>query len=532
MRVVVVGSGAAGVHFAATALARGHQVTMLDVGHERPAPPAPEASFDELKRTLDDPVDYFLGAGFEAAVLPGEGREFYGLPASQLDVLAPAPAHAVRESGFRSLTSHARGGLAEVWTGGVYPLVDGELADFPFGYAELAPGYEEVASRIGIGAAEDDLARFLPLPAARQAPLVLGATAARLLAAYERRRAELHAAGCYAGRSRVAVLSAPVAGRGECTYLGRCLFGCPRRSLYTPSLTLQRLLAEPEFRYLPGAFVSHCLWDRTRRVTGVAVARPGGGEDVVSADLVALAAGALSSARIALDSVRRATGEILVLEGLMDNQQILVPFLHLGSLGGAIDTRSYQYHQLCLGLVEDDPREYVHVQLTTLTTAIVHPILARLPGGFAGATRLFRLLRGALGVANVNLSDTRRRDCMATIEPRSGAPSTLVLDYRPAAGDRDRIERARRRVAAALGRLGCLAPRAVAHSRPKGASVHYAGLVPMGGAAAPLTASPEGESREVRGLVFADGVTFPFLPAKNLTYTLMANAVRIANALL
>jgi choline dehydrogenase-like flavoprotein len=419
-----------------------------------------------------------------------------------------------------------------VWTGGVYPLHDGELADFPFGHAELAPGYEEVARRIGIGAAEDDLARFMPLPAARQEPLALDAASARLLAAYERRRAELHAAGCFAGRSRVAVLSAPEDDRGECTYLGRCLLGCPRGALYTPSLTLARLLAEPEFRYLPGAFVSHCVWDRTRRVTGVVVAGPDGGEEVVPAELVALAAGALSSARIALDSVRRATGEILVLDGLMDNQQLLVPFLHLGSLGRAVEMRSYPYHQLCLGLVEDDPRDYVHVQLTTLKTAIVHPILARLPGGLVGATRLFRLVRGALGVANVNLADTRRRDCTATIEPRPGAPSTLVLDYRPAAGDGERGERARRRVAWVLGRLGCLAPRAAAHVRPKGASVHYAGLVPMGGAAAPLTASAEGESREVRGLVFADGVTFPFLPAKNLTYTLMANAVRIANALL
>ena len=36
--VVVVGSGASGVHFALTALERGHDVTMVDVGIERPAP--------------------------------------------------------------------------------------------------------------------------------------------------------------------------------------------------------------------------------------------------------------------------------------------------------------------------------------------------------------------------------------------------------------------------------------------------------------------------------------------------------------
>ena len=88
-----------------------------------------------------------------------------------------------------------------------------------------------------------------------------------------------------------------------------------------------------------------------------------------------------------------------------------------------------------------------------------------------------------------------------------------------------------RRVTAALRRLGCIVPPGMAHTRPKGASVHYAGLIPMSGDA-PLTATPEGKSRDVEGLWFADGVTFPFLPAKNITFTLMANAVRVASAAL
>ncbi len=47
---------------------------------------------------------------------------------------------------------------------------------------------------------------------------------------------------------------------------------------------------------------------------------------------------------------------------------------------------------------------------------------------------------------------------------------------------------------------------------------------------APDTTTPNGRSRRFDNLHFADGTTFPFLPAKNLTFTLMANAVRIARA--
>ena len=56
--VTIVGSGASAVHFAATALDRGYRVTMLDVGHEKPAAVLPDASLVELKRRLDDPAAY------------------------------------------------------------------------------------------------------------------------------------------------------------------------------------------------------------------------------------------------------------------------------------------------------------------------------------------------------------------------------------------------------------------------------------------------------------------------------------------
>ena len=47
---------------------------------------------------------------------------------------------------------------------------------------------------------------------------------------------------------------------------------------------------------------------------------------------------------------------------------------------------------------------------------------------------------------------------------------------------------------------------------------------------APRTASATCRSNDFDNLYFVDGTTFPFLPAKNLTLTLMANAVRVAES--
>jgi choline dehydrogenase-like flavoprotein len=50
----------------------------------------------------------------------------------------------------------------------------------------------------------------------------------------------------------------------------------------------------------------------------------------------------------------------------------------------------------------------------------------------------------------------------------------------------------------------------------------------MSATPAPLTCSPDCRSHDVENLYFADGTSFPYLPAKNLTFTLMADATRVA----
>jgi choline dehydrogenase-like flavoprotein len=100
--------------------------------------------------------------------------------------------------------------------------------------------------------------------------------------------------------------------------------------------------------------------------------------------------------------------------------------------------------------------------------------------------------------------------------------------YTPAPAEGPRVAAALRRIGRALRALGCLVPPGLTHIRPMGASVHYAGTLPMRREPHPFTTSPECRSHDFPNLFLVDGATFPALPAKNLTFTLMANAVRVA----
>jgi choline dehydrogenase-like flavoprotein len=188
---------------------------------------------------------------------------------------------------------------------------------------------------------------------------------------------------------------------------------------------------------------------------------------------------------------------------------------------------SYQYHQLALGIERDDPRHYVHGLITTLKTALIHPIVQSVPLDLRSALWIFRNAHAALGIVNVNFHDERRDECGIELEAH-GDSTRLVVRYEPSRDEPERMRAALTTVRRALWQLGCVVPPGMAHVRPMGASVHYAGTLPMNTERRPLSTSPLGESHDLAGLYFADGSTFPFLPAKNLTFTLMANADRIA----
>lgn len=531
--ITVVGSGPSGVHFALTLLRKGYRVTMLDVGYRRPPVVNPEDSFVALKKNLADPVAFFLGEDFQGVVLPTLEKEYYGIPPNKSYIFQAPPGFAYRARGFAPIFSFAAGGIAETWTGGSYPFNDAELEDFPFGWKELGPCYEEVARRIGIIGAKDDLERFHPYHDGLLPPMELDLHSARLMAEYEKHRSSLNSRlRTYLGRTRISVLSLDYNGRKKCNRLGRCLWGCPSDSFYTPSITLRECMAYPEFRYVSGVRVSHFRYNLAHRVTHVVV-RPvdGGAEQEIPADTLVLAAGALCSSKIYLDSVYRDTGEVLQLRGLMDNRQILMPFVNLRLIGVNYNPESYQYHQLGLGVEGPSAKEFVHGQITTLKTGLVHPIIANLPSDMGLAQFLVRNLHCALGIVNVNLHDTRRESNYVTLEAEKGTAETrLVIHYKPSETEVHHLRWAINRVRLALLRLGCLVPPRMLHVRPMGASVHYAGTLPMSSSPGSHTTDAYGRSHVFENLFLADGATFPFLPAKNITFSLMANAVRIASS--
>jgi choline dehydrogenase-like flavoprotein len=530
-RLLVVGSGASGVHLALTALERGFEVTLVDAGFPRASRPEPDASIDQLKDRLPDPVGYFLGPGGEGVAYPATKPSYYAHPPSKSYVFRVPDRFATRSSNMEPVFSFARGGLAEAWTAGAYAFNPDDLREFPIPFGEMSDAYRTVIRRIGVGGERDDLEARIPFDAEYQPSLPLDPHSERLLERYRARRGRLLAAGFRLGRSRVATLSRAHGGRPACTQLGRCFWGCPTDAIYSPAVTLAECERHPKFRYCPGLLATHFSIGADGRVSRIhAEEVDTGAPREFEADVFALAAGALATSKLVLDSIHRQTGRIERLGGLMDNRQVHVPFLTPGMIGRPVSTASYQFHHLAFGLDAPDPTEYVHGQITTLKAAAIHPIVQSLPLDSRSALALFRALRAGLGLANVNLHDRRRPESHVTIRPIDGPRTELLVNYVDDPAEPAAIAAAVSRLRRSLRELGSIVPARMTRVLPKGVSVHYAGTIPMASGGG-LSCTPDCRVRDFPNLIVGDGASFPFLPAKNLTLTLMANAHRIATRL-
>ncbi|MFT7617341.1 MAG: choline dehydrogenase-like flavoprotein [Planctomycetota bacterium] len=525
--ILIIGSGASGVHFARRALEAGRIVHMIDVGIGKPPAVLPSANFHELKAQHENAHDYFLGANNESMILPDHGDEFYGFPPSKEFVFSDPLPQETKSRGFSPLFSYAQGGLAEAWTGGSYPFNNQELADYPFDFQDLAPYYEDVARNIGISGADDDLSSLYPFHDGIESPVDLDAHGSHLLATYQRKKSKFAKESFVMGRARLAVLSQDRGERKACQKLDRCLWGCPIGSLYVPSWTLKNLMAHERFHYQSGLKVSHFKTKGSGVSSVVAIDIASGQERNFDCENLVMAAGTLASARIFLASIAEDGSEAPELTGLMDNRQMLMPFVNLSLLGKKWDVDNYQYHQLAMGLDLGGPMDFVHGLVTTLKSALIHPVIQNLPFSLGTSARFFREMHTALGLVNINFSDLPRSSNRVGLE-KTGEGDRLMIHYEPDAAEAARIKRVAKIFRRALRRLGCFAPKGMSHIRPMGASVHYAGTLPMKDQGGDWTLDATGRSRCFKNLWFVDGTGLPALPAKNLTFTLMANAARIA----
>jgi choline dehydrogenase-like flavoprotein len=528
IRIVIVGAGVSGAHAALTILERGHDVELWDVGREEAKFPDEGVSFHDLKSRLSDPAAYFLGADL-GGLVPPTSSELLRYPSSRQFLTLPEdPLWSFKADGFSAYGTFAKGGFANGWGANALAFDENDLSEWPVSFSEMEAAYKTVYERILVaGPLDDDLTPLLPGVHPSQPSIRLTAADERLLQTYQRGKRKLAKLGVKIGVARLAVAT-DLSRSDACDYCDRCLWGCPKASIYNPRVsTLKDCEAYRGFHYIRGRLVLS-LQSSAGRVTRIRYLDTATDEiREEPCDAVFLAAGALQTGAIFLRTLKAARPDVSAqTEGLMDTTVVRVPFIQLRGVGRPPDIRSFQFNRLILAMITETalwPR-YLHGEVLHLTGLLYYPLIERLPFDSRLSKKLFFALRSALGAATFFFPDRITSGNHQAIADDSGRWGRIQLRYRESEDKEQYIRQSVSSARSALRRLACV-PRGVVRS-PPGAGIHYAGTVPMGDG--PKRCDPAGRSNLFSNLYIADGAAFPSLPSKSITMSLAAHATRVA----
>lgn len=527
--VLVVGSGASAVHAAYPMVVAGMRVGMIDVGFEDKTYQAliPNKPFLEIRREDSHQHRYFLGDQFE------------GVPAGKIKVgpqLTPPRQYIIRDSekltpidskGFNPFASLALGGMASGWGAGAMGFCRAELEGFPLSYEELQPHYESVAERIGVSGEEDDLFLYDGELKAMLPALEIDQNARLILDRYQKHRKALNKAGLVIGKLRAAALSRKLGSRNPEQYFDMSFWSDGDQSVWRPGYTLKELQKHDGFTYYHPFLVTEFKENDLGHVETSARNIETEELRVITAKKLILAAGVLGTARIVLRSLKEYGTKI----PFVCNPYTYYPMINLSMIGKSGEDRVQSLAQLCGVFHPSESNEpMVHARVHSYRSLLNFKITKEMPLPFKEGMRLMNLIQTCLTIVALDHEDRPDPGKFCRLMRGTSVESEkLEIGY---SFDEDLRKRQIKQEKIILGlfrKLGCIALKRVWPGF--GASLHYGGTFPMGNEEKPLSVCKNGLLRNTRSVFLADGSVFPFLPAKGLTFTMMANANRIGEGI-
>ena len=505
---IVVGSGP-GATFAAKGL-KGKRVLVLDVGFEAP-PPSLQRNIYDLRREDRDLFPELIGEQFQSL------RNLVERPIS-LKLKAPRMSYIVKgwpeltpivTRSFEGVLSLAKGGLANGWGAGVYRFTDQDLRGFPICAEDLRPFYDEITSQIGVSGANDDLTPYFGHDDGLLPPMRMSAFFEELYAGNERAKSAFEHERVFVGRARLAVRT------DAYRYNNLEFFESRDPAIYTPSYTIDELRSSGAITYLDGRLVLR-YEEQSDRVLIYARNLHDNREETHCARKLCLGAGAINTARIVLASARDFTSRL----PLLDNPMACIPFFSPRRIGRALPIGDSSLGQI--NMVIEDGDEILQATLYGATGPLRSDILFTLPLSFHANLALVKYVAPAMGLMMLFYPGAENGGYVRLRE--SGE---LEVEF---AGTRSNPP-VERRLIRLLRKLGYWTNASLIARPGMGQGLHFAATLPMRAQPRRHQTDSEGRLFGTERVHIVDGACMSRLPAKNLTFTIMANALRISRRL-
>jgi choline dehydrogenase-like flavoprotein len=523
--ILIIGSGpaAAAVALAARAVG-GIRVQVVDVGQrlenerrellESVLSITPSAWPSEARAQLSRPALPEV-----EGELPQKRQFGSDFPFRDAGQLGP---YSVSVGGNRHPISGAYGGFSNVWGAQILPFSRETLAQWPVNLEELEPHYRAMLLALPFAGRGDDYQQMFPLFGTPDPLPPVSAAIASIESEYERHLSYVRSRGVTVGAARLA-MRAP-----SCVSCGLCLTGCPYGLIYSASQTFDELVSAGSISYRSQSLVVGVGEDDQRAWADIRDLRSGATERIW-ADHVFMACGGIGSTRLVLASARRQVRRV----ELSESVQLVMPFFSLRAGPDPWTMSTFTLNQLNMLIEYGRPGlDMAHFHLYPYNRGFDDA----LPAGLSRRPRIARaVLRRTVAGLGYLPSWHSPQVRLDVLEAKSGDLPGLAVSAVPRPGTG-------RALAKVMAKLIAVAPAldlwpgvpALAMSGPA-KSYHFGGSLPHV-SGQPREGAMEtdtlGRLAEWDRIHVVDGAVFPTVPATTFTLTVMANAHRIADAVL
>ncbi|KUI15640.1 hypothetical protein AU192_07180 [Mycobacterium lehmannii] len=418
--------------------------------------------------------------------------------------------------------SMARGGFSTIWGAAMLPAAYCDLKAWPFPSGDLDPYYELVLRDLPFSATKDRLAGEFPLYRDDTEPLAPSPIVRSFLQTLDRSHFLRGRNDLAYGQARVAVRAHDGPDGRGCVYCGRCLSGCVYGSIYSAEQDLQKMIQRGEVDYRAGRTVLE-FSERGNDVEVVCETK--GGLENILVNRLFVAAGALNSTRLVLESKRLYDRPAV----LKTTQGFVVPMINIRGAPFEwpnANTLSGIFFEFKLPSVSDN---WVHSQISPANELILAKVGYQAGTGFLQYIRKLALGRLLVALCNFH-SDLAGSYSLRLQRGSASKRSVLSIANQPSSDFADVMKLGSRRLTRLLSRVGVFPVTPLMYGDPlKPIGWHFGGSLPM-------TRDPRDEMHtDVFGrpkgwqrIHVIDSSVFPSVPATTIALLAMANATRIA----
>jgi choline dehydrogenase-like flavoprotein len=525
---LIVGSGCSAAMAAQTLVESGAKILMLDVGVEetRYTKNVSPSDFLTNRRTDQNQHEYFLGKDQESIGWGSVGKgEQITAPrkyiTSQTEELTP-----VTEQGFSVFESLAYGGLGVGWGVGAWKWSSPELDRAGLNAEVMDQAYQTVADRIGISGTKDSaqaytVAGLKGLQKSAKADTIHS----KILQRFTAHRARYEKQGFYVGRAPLALLTEDKGTRKKYDYTEMDFYSDKGKSAYRPWITIDALKKRRNFTYINGKLVTN-FKETADAVTVTCIDTRTSKSETFKARKLILCAGVFGTARIvlrSLDPQKKATLPLLC------NPYSYLPCIVPGFLGMLPEKKKLSFAQLSAFLDEDGQNTSASMaSLYGYRSLMLYRMVRQVPLNFSDARSVLQYLTPSLLIMGIHHPDNPSPTKFVQLKKSASSPTNdhLFIHYELSAEEKELKMRREKKYTRFVRKLGVFPLKKF--DLTNGASIHYAGTLPFRSNGKKFTLQPSGKLNATRNVFVADASGFTYLPAKGLTFSIMANAHRIA----